>query len=106
MGREDELFDKYMLIRQMTEAVRNKNMAANGPLGDTTRGRGRVLAPVSYTHLSASAEKWSSNASKTTASSKKRSLMRCGSVCTLAICQLHPKRKSVNRGVSRALESG
>lgn len=28
MGREDELFDKYMLIRQMTEAVRNKNMAA------------------------------------------------------------------------------
>lgn len=44
MGREDELFDKYMLIRQMTEAVRNKNMAATGPLGDTTRGRGRVLA--------------------------------------------------------------
>lgn len=39
MGREDELFDKYMLIRQMTEAVRNKNMAATGPLGDTTRGR-------------------------------------------------------------------
>ena len=31
MGREDELFDKYMLIRQMTEAVRNKNMAATSP---------------------------------------------------------------------------
>lgn len=44
MGREDELFDKYMLIRQMTEAVRNKNTAAAGPFGDTTRGRGRVLA--------------------------------------------------------------
>lgn len=44
MGREDELFDKYMLIRQMTEAVRNKNTSKAGPLGDTTRGRGRVLA--------------------------------------------------------------
>lgn len=44
MGREDELFDKYMLIRQMTEAVRNKNTSKTGPLGDTTRGRGRVLA--------------------------------------------------------------
>ncbi|MEI3377188.1 MAG: MarR family transcriptional regulator [Coriobacteriales bacterium] len=44
MGREDELFDKYMLIRQMVEAVRNKNTSKAGPLGDTTRGRGRVLA--------------------------------------------------------------
>lgn len=44
MGREDELFDKYMLIRQMTEAVRNKSIAEAGPLGDTTRGRGRVLS--------------------------------------------------------------
>ena len=44
MGREGELFDKYMLIRQMVEAVRNKNTSKLGPLGDTTRGRGRVLA--------------------------------------------------------------
>lgn len=44
MGREDELFDKYVLIRQMTEAVRNKNTSKAGPLGDTTRGRGRVLS--------------------------------------------------------------
>lgn len=44
MGREDELFDKYMLIRQMADAVRNKNTSKAGPLGDTTRGRGRVLA--------------------------------------------------------------
>ena len=44
MGREDELFDKYMLIRQMVEAVRNKNTSKAGPLGDTTRGRGRVLS--------------------------------------------------------------
>lgn len=43
MGREDELFSKYMLIRQMFEAVRNKNTSKAGPLGDTTRGRGRVL---------------------------------------------------------------
>lgn len=44
MSRNDELFDKYMLIRQMTETVRNKNTSKAGPLGDTTRGRGRVLA--------------------------------------------------------------
>lgn len=44
MSRDDELFDKYMLIRQMTETVRNKNTSKAGPLGDTTRGRGRVLA--------------------------------------------------------------
>lgn len=44
MGREDELFEKYMLIRQLADAVRNKNMAQAGPLGDTTRGRGRVLS--------------------------------------------------------------
>lgn len=44
MSREDELFDKYMLIRQMAETIRNKNTSKTGPFGDTTRGRGRVIA--------------------------------------------------------------
>lgn len=48
MGLEDELFNKYMLIRQMVEAVRNKNTSKAGPLGDTTRGRGRVLALLKH----------------------------------------------------------
>lgn len=48
MGLEDELFNKYMLIRQMLEAVRNKNTSKAGPLGDTTRGRGRVLALLKH----------------------------------------------------------
>lgn len=48
MGLEDELFNKYMLIRQMLDAVRNKNTSKAGPLGDTTRGRGRVLALLKH----------------------------------------------------------
>lgn len=41
-GYED-LFEKYMTVRQMTEAVHKKN-CKHGDMGDGMRGRGRVLS--------------------------------------------------------------
>lgn len=43
MATYEELFEKYMVVRQMTEAVHKKN-CKRGAMGDATRGRGRVLS--------------------------------------------------------------
>ena len=44
MNTQEELFEKYYTIKQMTRAYRHKMRHEGGPFGDTTRGKGRVLA--------------------------------------------------------------
>lgn len=44
MTTNDTLFEQFMTVHLLMAALRHKEMKSRGPLGDTTRGQGRVLA--------------------------------------------------------------